>query len=588
VVVSSNAVSRNCNGVSPGCATPHPLKPPKIVRTVQRRLIDFADTAGVAFLDTVTTPEPGSTAQRITSPDSSPRIAATASGTVERRDCDRLSDFTALDSKVLGTGSPLTLFSGRLRYYGLDVGLPIGNTHIPRRHVGQQRGQRMPSGNLPTDPEKRGRLIANREGWVQPGPEPRVFFVRDIASGKTKLVRGDSGSEVCSCGLQGSPCEHVWAARIKTGSSMVREAVLQFVVDDWDPAERGTAYRHGQEAEYEWFDPILQALLEPVAEPARSLGQPGAPRTPLREALFLAVKKSHSGLSLSRLRGLYTEDRSKGRLTEEWNYSLPARTLGRDDITPILLWAIRESAKPLAEFEDGGTIAIDSTGFVTSVFGAYYPQAHDVRPRREFLKVHVAVGTRTNVVADVAVTDHRGADSPQFVPLLRGAVQNGFRPTIVAADKAYLSRANLQAAVDMGVQPRIPFKENSVPASKGTRIWATLYHLAKVDPDGFADQYHQRSNVEATFSSLKRMLGESVFSKRPVARLNEALCKVLAYNIVTLIRHLVARGIDLTALFRGPSTPPPAVGSPPDGTTAGNGGCERFESLVKESPNPEG
>jgi len=104
-----------------------------------------------------------------------------------------------------------------------------------------------------------------------------------------------------------------------------------------------------------------------------------------------------------------------------------------------------------------------------------------------------------------------------------------------------------------------------------------------INPDGFADQYHQRSDGKATFSSLNRILGESVFSSRPVAPLHGSLCKILAYDLVTLIRHLVSRGIDLTTFFRGPTTPSPAIGTPPEIAPMSNGDCEGFDRLVKES-----
>jgi transposase len=53
--------------------------------------------------------------------------------------------------------------------------------------------------------------------------------------------------------------------------------------------------------------------------------------------------------------------------------------------------------------------------------------------------------------------------------------------------------------------------------------------------EGSLKAYQQRSNVEARFSSIKRVFGGSVHSKTWVAQINEVLLKVLAHNIRCLI-----------------------------------------------------
>ena len=40
--------------------------------------------------------------------------------------------------------------------------------------------------------------------------------------------------------------------------------------------------------------------------------------------------------------------------------------------------------------------------------------------------------------------------------------------------------------------------------------------------------YHVRSNVESTFSAIKRKFGDSVMSKTDVAMVNVVMCKILA------------------------------------------------------------
>jgi len=64
--------------------------------------------------------------------------------------------------------------------------------------------------------------------------------------------------------------------------------------------------------------------------------------------------------------------------------------------------------------------------------------------------------------------------------------------------------------------------------------------------DEFMSHYHKRSNVESTFSMMKRKFGDSLRSKTDVAMINETLCKVLCHNIVVLIHEMHELGIEPT------------------------------------------
>jgi transposase len=60
----------------------------------------------------------------------------------------------------------------------------------------------------------------------------------------------------------------------------------------------------------------------------------------------------------------------------------------------------------------------------------------------------------------------------------------------------------------------------------------------------FLNRYHKRSNVEATFSAIKRKLGDSLRSKTDVAMKNESLCKLLAHNVMVVNHEMHESGID--------------------------------------------
>jgi transposase len=69
----------------------------------------------------------------------------------------------------------------------------------------------------------------------------------------------------------------------------------------------------------------------------------------------------------------------------------------------------------------------------------------------------------------------------------------------------------------------------------------------------FLKHYHQRSNVEAKFSAIKRVFGDSVRSKTRPAQINEVLLKILCHNIRMLIHAATELGI--TPMLGCPKSP---------------------------------
>jgi transposase len=62
--------------------------------------------------------------------------------------------------------------------------------------------------------------------------------------------------------------------------------------------------------------------------------------------------------------------------------------------------------------------------------------------------------------------------------------------------------------------------------------------------EDFLAHYHKRSNVEATFSAIKRKFGGAVRSKRFTAQTNEVLCKILCHNLSMLVHAMHELGIE--------------------------------------------
>jgi transposase len=146
-------------------------------------------------------------------------------------------------------------------------------------------------------------------------------------------------------------------------------------------------------------------------------------------------------------------------------------------------------------------------------------------------------------VTAVEISDKYKNDTNYFKPLVDATARN-FKMREVSADKAYLSRGNLQAAVDVNAVPYIPFKSNSSGTNtRQTRLWQQMWHYFSFNQERFMRSYHKRSNVETTFMMIKAKFGDSLRSKTERAQINEALCKVLCHNICCLIHSMYELGL---------------------------------------------
>ena len=125
--------------------------------------------------------------------------------------------------------------------------------------------------------------------------------------------------------------------------------------------------------------------------------------------------------------------------------------------------------------------------------------------------------------------------------MVRATAEN-FQIGDVAADKAYLGHTNLELVASLGGMAFIPFKVTSGAGEGG--VWNQMYHYFSFRREMFLQHYHQRSNVESTFSMLKRKFGDSLRSKTDVAMVNEVLCKIVAHNICCVIHAVLELGVE--------------------------------------------
>ena len=234
---------------------------------------------------------------------------------------------------------------------------------------------------------------------------------------------------------------------------------------------------------------------------------------------------------------------AQGFISRVPHYNSIFNVLGDATLTDTLHDLIEGSAAPLSAVEKD--FAVDSTGFGTSQHFRYYSVKYQrEKARRVWIKAHAMVGVKTNIVTSVNVLPAYSSDSRQFLPLMR-ATQQHF-PTIreISADKAYLDSWIVREVDKIGAVPFIPFKVNSHP-SPYAPVWTRMLHYFSLHREDFLAHYHKRSNVETTFSMIKRVFGDSVRSKTETAQTNEVLLKVLCHNIRVLIHEMHELGIDL-------------------------------------------
>jgi len=84
-------------------------------------------------------------------------------------------------------------------------------------------------------------------------------------------------------------------------------------------------------------------------------------------------------------------------------------------------------------------------------------------------------------------------------------------------------------------------------SSRGTGksdAWRRLWLTFEARNDEFLVHHHQRSNVESTFSMIKRKFGSSVRAKTFPAQINEVLLKCLGHNLTVLVHAIHELGIE--------------------------------------------
>ena len=322
--------------------------------------------------------------------------------------------------------------------------------------------------------------------------------------------------------------------------------------DDNPPPEVEWAAVHAQRRnETAKFRLILRDLCRNIMSREQTPNG-GRPPAALRDMIFAMVYWVYSKKPSEIFVGGDLEDARHREFVESkicpntlCNYTNDAR------VTPLLQSLIAQTAAIFSTLEDG-LVAVDKTGISLKRFRRWRTEPtnkSDRRLVRDWAGLHLMCGCRSGVVTAVEVCVHGPGNEHQYLRGLLETTMQQFVVRRVLADAQYHSYENVLAVHRLGAILMSPPKRGNT--GKGDRVtteaagvWQLLHHFYKYRRTAFNRYYRKRRMVESVFSAIKRRFGEHVRSKKAAGIVNEVLCKILAYNIVLVIKTMYDAGLE--------------------------------------------
>jgi transposase len=381
----------------------------------------------------------------------------------------------------------------------------------------------------------RSRIVFDGSAWVVPSQ----------SSGKKyKVTIGAEPS--CECedfALTQRPCKHVLAARLvceRDHGGKAPEIVVDAVPKRPTYKQNWPAYNEAQTTEKRRLQVLLADLCAGVAEPPRPKNLVGRKPVPIADRLFAIIFKVYCGMSTRRYMTDMEDACEAGHLPRAASFGKVCSFFRNPDLTAPLREMVARSALPLRAVET--EFAVDSSGFSVSKFVRWYDEKYGVqRSGRDWVKVHVCNGVKTGVVTAVEIRDRDANDCPLLPDLVKATAAN-FAVKEVSADKGYLSAENVECIAGVGGTPFIAPKSNTTGGIGG--LFERMFHYYSFNRDEFLSHYHKRSNVESTFSAVKRKFGDHVRSRDEVGMVNEAMAKFVCHNLCCVILSQIELGIE--------------------------------------------
>ncbi|HEX4589498.1 MAG TPA: transposase [Gemmataceae bacterium] len=392
--------------------------------------------------------------------------------------------------------------------------------------------------------QQRGLTIAATMKLTHKGDRWQV--PSQTGNGKRYSVEPKRG--YCSCpdhDATGDVCKHLIAVQIVIQRELFEDGTetVTKTVTVTEKVERKTYpqdwpnYNRAQVNEHRLFGRFLADLCSTLPNPAPK-GR-GRPSVAPSDAAFCATMKVYSTMSARRFMGDLEECRDAGYISRIPHFNSVLNFFDSESAADTLTDFVAKSAAPLVEVET--EFAVDSSGFA----GCRYLQWVDEKwgtPKRKavWVKAHAIVGVKTNCVAAATVLDKDSGDITQFPGLVKTAREQ-FTIKEVSADKAYCGSKSFDAVEAAGGKFYPAFKSNATGGVGGG--YGKAYHQFCLNREEYLAHYHKRSNIESSFSGIKRLFGEALRSRTDRAMRNETLAKIVAWNITCVIHAMYELGI---------------------------------------------
>jgi hypothetical protein len=187
------------------------------------------------------------------------------------------------------------------------------------------------------------------------------------------------------------------------------------------------------------------------------------------------------------------------------------------------------------DFGDGKeepiALIVDASGLTVSGKGHYIEQKW-IRKKKEFVKLHIAVDAKSKKVVSFRITKGTVHDAKKFCPLVREAAKK-YDIEKLHADKAHDNRRNFNLLDELDVEPAIEIRNNASTRSGGCQLRREeVLLIKKLGYEGWKriKDAVRRWIAEIVFSSIKRVLGEDLLSRKFSTQKVEAGLKVMLYN----------------------------------------------------------
>lgn len=356
--------------------------------------------------------------------------------------------------------------------------------------------------------------------------------------------------QTCTCPdhqESGHKCKHIFAVEFVIQRELFPDGTVKETktVTMTETVERKTYaqpswknYNAAQVNEKDQFQALLHSLCKGLKQPEPAKRSKGRPAIPVQDAIFAAIFKVYSTVSSRRFMSDLRDSQEKGFIGQVPHFNHALKVLESKAATPILHALITLTAAPLKAVET--TFAADSSGFSACRFDRWFDKKYGgVKSQRSWVKCHLMCGVKTNVVSAVIISD--GGDCPQL-PALLSTTRQTFQVKEVCADMAYSSQDNHCVIEGADAKALIPFRDSATGGIGGT--FEKAFHYFNLHREEFMARYHQRSNIESTFSMIKAKFGDAVRSKTDTAMGNEVLAKIVCHNICCLISAMYDLGIN--------------------------------------------